>query len=173
MGGSKDIWKPVAVQLVKEMAKRQVNIDKFYLFTYVNKIQSSLETQNHQALINKMENWSNFCGSEELNFAALKHAMEQVNNNAFICVWTDEIGSDTHNASLKANILHLKASIQSEIFFMVVTPKNTKSVSMRSPPAANSLSAVYNEDNSPKNKRRYVLTVLIKDDLHYETINYL
>ena len=37
-----------------------------------------------------------------MTFVALKHAMEEVNKGAFVCVWTDEIGDDTKDASLKA-----------------------------------------------------------------------
>ena len=115
------IWKPVAAGLVDEMARRQVNIDRHYLFTYVDTIQSSLTTQNTQEFKDKINNWSSFTGRTELTFAALKHAIEQVNSNAFVCVWTDEIGDDTNNATLKTEILNLKASTNSEIFFMVVT----------------------------------------------------
>ena len=46
--------------------------------------------------------------------------MEQVNKNAFICVWTDEIGDDANDAALKGDILNLKAKTNSEIFFMIV-----------------------------------------------------
>ena len=122
MGGStQSIWKPLAVKLVEEMARRLVKIDRHYLFTYVDTIQSSLTTQDAQVFKNKIDNWSSFTGSRELTFAALKHAMQQVNRNAFVCIWTDEIGDDTNDASLKADILNLKASTNSEIFFMVVT----------------------------------------------------
>jgi hypothetical protein len=122
MGGATTaIWKPVAVRLVDEMARRLVNIDRHYLFTYVDTIQASITTQNPQDFKDKINNWTSFTGSRELTFAALKHAMEQVNTNAFVCVWTDEIGDDTNDASLKSDILSLKASTNSEIFFMVVT----------------------------------------------------
>eukprot|EP00091_Calanus_sinicus_P023801 TRINITY_DN8241_c0_g1_i2.p1 TRINITY_DN8241_c0_g1~~TRINITY_DN8241_c0_g1_i2.p1 ORF type:complete len:200 (+),score=58.02 TRINITY_DN8241_c0_g1_i2:316-915(+) len=122
MSSSSSIWKPVAVGLVEEMARRQVNIDRHYLFTYVDTIQGSLTTQNIQKFKDQIDNWSSFTGSRELTFAALKHAMEKVNSNAFVCVWTDEIGDDTNDAKLKSEILSLKASTNSEIFFMVVTP---------------------------------------------------
>jgi hypothetical protein len=128
MGGATTaIWKPVAVRLVDEMARRFVNIDRHYLFTYVDTIQSAITTQNPQDFKDTINNCSSFTGSRELTFAALKHAMEQVNTNAFVCVWTDEIGDDTNDASLEAEILNLKASTNSEIFFMVVTrPLNAR-----------------------------------------------
>ena len=68
-----------------------------------------------------MENWDSYYGSKELTFAGLKHALKSVNKNAFVCVWTDEIGDDTNEASLKAQILSLKASTKSEIFIMAFT----------------------------------------------------
>ena len=121
-GDTMAIWKPVAFNLVEEMARRQVNIDRHYLFTYVDTIQGSLTTQNATEFKDTINNWSSFGGSRELTFAALKHALEQVNSNAFVCVWTDEIGDDTNDATLKSQILNLKASTNSEIFFMVITP---------------------------------------------------
>ena len=68
-----------------------------------------------------MENWNQYYGSRELTFAGLKHALQSVNTNGFICVWTDEIGDDTTNTTLRNDILSLKASTQSEIFIMAVT----------------------------------------------------
>ena len=86
-------------------------------------IKGSLTTQNTQEFKDKIDNWSSFSGSQELTFPALKHAMEKVNSNAFVCVSTDEIGDKTNDAILKSQILNLKASTNSEIFFMVITPK--------------------------------------------------
>ena len=75
----------------------------------------------------KMENWSSYIGTRELTFAGLKHALQSVNKNAFVCVWTDEIGDDTSNTALKAEILSLKKSTKSEIFIMAVTkPPKTR-----------------------------------------------
>ena len=134
-GGTMNIWKPVATNLVEEMAKRQVNIDLHYLFTYVDTIQAALTTTNHSEFSSEINNWSTFQGSQELTFTALKHAMEQVATNAFVCIWTDEIGDDTNNATLKAEILNLKATTNSEIFFMAVTkqaPTSTPSPARKS-----------------------------------------
>ena len=46
--------------------------------------------------------------------------MEEVNKGAFVCVWTDEIGDDTKDGALKAAMLNLKSSTNSEIFFMII-----------------------------------------------------
>merc|ERR1711970_1556778 len=97
--GSMNIWKPVATNLVEEMARRQVNIDRHYLFTYVDTIQAALTTTNHSEFSSVINDWNTFRGSKELTFTALKHAMEQVATNAFVCVWTDEIG----NSGFKGN----------------------------------------------------------------------
>jgi len=120
-GGTMNIWKPAATKLVDEMARRLVNIDRHYLFTYVDRIKSSTTTNNTEDFKNTINNWNSFSGSRELTFAALKHAMEKVNTNAFVCVWTDEIGDDTTDINLKNDILNLKAATNSEIFIMAVT----------------------------------------------------
>ena len=76
-----------------------------------------------------MENWNQYYGSRELTFAGLKHALQSVNTNGFICVWTDEIGDDTTNTTLRNDILSLKASTQSEIFIMAITKATTSGTS--------------------------------------------
>merc|ERR1712042_341636 len=124
MGGATTSWKPVAVNLVEEMAKRQVNINRHYLFTYVDTIQQRQITTDYKEFANTIQNWGTYKGSRELTFTAIKHAMEQVATNAFVCVWSDEIGDDTNDAALKADILRLKASTNSEIFFMAVNAIN-------------------------------------------------
>ena len=68
-----------------------------------------------------MANWNRFEGVQEKTFAGLKHALQSVSRNAFVCVWTDAIGDDTSNAVLKNEILTLKQSTQSEIFIMAIT----------------------------------------------------
>jgi len=120
MDGEKSLWQPIMIKLVKEMALRQVNVDRHYLFSYVNKIEPAITTDDPEDFIKKIKNHGLFGGYREYTFAALKHAMEQVNKRAFICVWTDEEGDDTKNAALKAQILDLKAKTKSEIFFMVI-----------------------------------------------------
>ena len=127
-GDSQDIWKAAAASLIEEMARRQVNISRHYLFTYVDYIEERLVTTNHQTFLNTINTWDTFGGNNELTFAALKHAMEQVATNAFVCIWTDEIGDDTDDAALKADILKLKADTNSEIFFMVVTKEVSRNV---------------------------------------------
>jgi len=148
MGGqTMNIWKPVAANLVEEMARRQVNIDRHYLFTYVDTIQAALTTTNHSEFSSEINNWNTFRGSKELTFTSLKHAMEQVATNAFVCVWTDEIGDDTNNATLKAEILDLKATTNSEIFFMAITKPT---ISPTKSPASKSrdVEEMDEEDNS-------------------------
>merc|ERR1719369_1497427 len=120
MDGEKSLWQPIMIKLVKEMALRQVNVDRHYLFSYVNKIEPAITTDDPEDFIKKIKNHGLSGGYREYTFAALKHAMEQVNKRAFICVWTDEEGDDTKNAALKAQILDLKAKTKSEIFFMVI-----------------------------------------------------
>ena len=127
MKGSATRWKPVATKLIDEMVSKSVDIDRYYLFSYVNTISGILNTVDPAQLRSTMENWNTYWGSQELTFAGLKHALSNVNKNAFVCVWTDEIGNDTNNSTLKAEILSLKASTQSEIFIMAVTNPTSKS----------------------------------------------
>ena len=126
MSGSAKLWKPVATKLIDEMVSKHVDIDRYYLFSYVNTISAILNTLDPALLRSTMANWNTYYGSQELTFAGLKHALSNVNKNAFVCVWTDEIGNDTNNLTLKAEILSLKASTQSEIFIMAVTSPTTK-----------------------------------------------
>ena len=65
-----------------------------------------------------MENWGKYYGSQEKTLTGLKHALQKVNKNAFVCVWTDELGDDNNDAALRAEVLSLKNSTQSEIFIM-------------------------------------------------------
>ena len=52
---SKDIWQPKMIKLVEEMANRQVNVDRHYLFSYVNKIEPAITTENPQEFISKIK----------------------------------------------------------------------------------------------------------------------
>jgi len=106
---------------IDEMLQKLVQIERYYLFSYVNTISSILNTLNPALLRSTMENWNTYSGSQELTYTGLVHALQSVNTNAFICVWTDEIGNDTNNQTLLAQILSLKASTNSEIFIMAVT----------------------------------------------------
>ena len=75
-----------------------------------------------------MENWNSYGKGNTFTFTGLKHALENSNRYAFVCVWTDYLGDDTKNTTLKAEILSLKASTNSHIFIMAVTsPIKSKS----------------------------------------------
>merc|ERR1712098_239078 len=84
----------------------------------------------------------------------LKHAMEQVKKNAFVCVWTDEIGDDTDDAALKAKILTLKAETKSEIFIMAITPYQ-RQPSSRSTFQGTSASIMVNQHQSGNINRKF------------------
>ena len=73
-----------------------------------------------------METWDRYYGSQEKTLTGLKHALQKVNKNAFVCVWTDELGDDNNNAALKAEVMSLKASTQSEIFIMAISNSNSR-----------------------------------------------
>ena len=86
----------------------------------MNTIEKRLITKEPESFRNKIANWTEFGGGNELIFTALKHALKEVS------IWTAEIGNDTKNATLKNEILKLKAATRSEIFFMVITDKKTR-----------------------------------------------
>ena len=72
-----------------------------------------------------MNTWTSYRGSRENTLAGLKHALEKVNKNAFVCVWTDELGDDNNDITLRNEVKSLKASTESVIFIMAKT--NSKS----------------------------------------------
>ena len=106
------------------MVTKKFNIDQHYLFSYVTSVHSVVKTDDYNIFRDNVQNWNSFSGGTELTFAGLKHALSQVNTNAFVCIWTDEIGDDTHDATLEAEIIALKTKTKSEIFFMIVTDPN-------------------------------------------------
>ena len=73
-----------------------------------------------------MNTWTSYRGSQENTLAGLKHALESVNKNAFVCVWTDELGDDNNDGALKDNVKSLKASTQSVIFIMAKSNSNSR-----------------------------------------------
>ena len=68
-----------------------------------------------------MQGWTYASGGAENTLAGMKHALQLVKANAFICVWTDTYGTDITDATVRAEVKRLKASTQSEIFIMAVT----------------------------------------------------
>ena len=74
-----------------------------------------------------MENWNSYGKGNTFTFTGLKHVLQSAKHSV-VCVWTDYLGDDTKNTTLKAEILSLKASTRSEIFIMAVTsPIKSKS----------------------------------------------
>ena len=73
-----------------------------------------------------MNTWTSYRGSRENTLAGLKHALESVNKNAFVCVWTDELGDDNNDITLRNEVKSLKASTESVIFIMAVSNSNSR-----------------------------------------------
>ena len=73
-----------------------------------------------------MNTWTSYRGSQENTLAGLKHALEKVNKNAFVCVWTDELGDDNNDITLRNEVKSLKASTESVIFIMAVSNSNSR-----------------------------------------------
>ena len=68
MRGSAKLWKPVSTQLINEMIQKLVQIERYYLFSYVNTISSILNTVDPTLLRSTMENWNTYSGSQELTY---------------------------------------------------------------------------------------------------------
>ena len=74
MRGSAKLWKPVSTQLIDEMIQKLVQIERYYLFSYVNTISSILNTVDPTLLRSTMENWNTYSGSQELTYAGKMRA---------------------------------------------------------------------------------------------------
>ena len=74
MRGSAKLWKPVSTQLIEEMIQKLVQIERYYLFSYVNTISSILNTVDPTLLRSTMENWNTYSGSQELTYAGKMRA---------------------------------------------------------------------------------------------------
>merc|ERR1739844_448484 len=133
MAGSKHTWKPLAQKLLEEMSIKEVNITRHALFTIDKQITDKLIAGSFKDLITEVNKINNFPGGVEYIFAGLKHAMEKVKEKALVLVWTDAplsmIHNDLANAALKAEVLNLKKTTKSEIFFMIA-PRTTSGTKM-------------------------------------------
>jgi len=125
MRATMPIWKSIAQKLLQEMAIKEVNITRHALFTFEQQIHDKLIAGSFQDLITEVNKINHFPGEAEYIFAGLKHAMEKVKEKALVLVWTDSplllAFNDLSNAALKAEVLNLKKSTKSEIFFMVAS----------------------------------------------------
>ena len=74
MRGSAKLWKPVSTQLIEEMIQKLVQIERYYLFSYVNTISSILNTVDPTLLRSTMENWNTYSGSQELTYTGKMRA---------------------------------------------------------------------------------------------------
>ena len=125
-----------------------------------------------------MTSWANFMGEQELTFKGLKHALEQVNKNAFVCVWTDAIGDDTNNTTLRAEIKDLKNSTKSEIFIMAITGSFEPGRQNREAPGADDTSktdrsAIGNQNGGEDGRDRQARVTLSEFDQVFGDIGYV
>ena len=125
-----------------------------------------------------MGNWSRFEGVKELTFKGLKHALENVSRNAFVCVWTDAIGDDTNNETLKDEILDLKNSTQSEIFIMAITGSIEPGRQNREAPGADDTSktdrsAIGNQNGGEDGRDRQARVSMPKFEDVFRDIGYV
>ena len=107
-----------------------MNINEFTLMDYVQKISLKTKTTNHAELTQAVQNLT-FGGSNELTFAGLKSALQQSPRHNFIVLISDEVGDDTTDKALKADILKLRDATQSKIFFLMVPPNTNTWKSMQ------------------------------------------
>ena len=124
MGGSKIYWEPAALQMVDFMVASQVNPASYTLMDYVTTVQVTSTTTSSGAFQSAISGINVFSGGTELTFMGLLEALKLSPCHNFIMVFTDEIGNDTYDSALKAQILALRDQKKSIIFFMVVAHSN-------------------------------------------------
>ena len=124
MGGSKIYWEPAALQMVDYMVASQINPASYTLMDYVTTVQVTSTTTSSGAFQSSISGINVFSGGTELTFMGLLEALKLSPCHNFIMVFTDEIGNDTNDLALKAQILALRDQKRSIIFFMVVAYSN-------------------------------------------------
>ena len=124
MGGSKIYWEPAALQMVDYMVASQINPASYTLMDYVTTVQVTSTTTSSGAFQSSISGINVFSGGTELTFMGLLEALKLSPCHNFIMVFTDEIGNDTNDLALKAQILALRDQKKSIIFFMVVAYSN-------------------------------------------------
>jgi len=119
MGGSKIYWEKAALELVDFMILSQVDPTSYTLLDYVTTVQIGITTPSSGVFENAIKSLS-FAGSRELTFEGLYKALTLSPCHNFIMLFTDEIGDDTTDQTLKEQIISLRDQKKSVIFFMIV-----------------------------------------------------
>jgi len=119
MGGSRPYWLPISLQLVDFFNDAGVEMGDYTLIDYVPTASISLTTSERSDFQTAISNITDFSGSYEATFEGLKFSLEQSPCNNYIMVFTDEIGNDVNDATLKKEIITLRDEKKSCIFFVV------------------------------------------------------
>ena len=108
----------------------QMKINEFSLMDYVQKVTLKTKTTNMAEMSRAVKKLT-FGGGNERTFAGLKSALQQSPMHNFIVLISDELGDDTTDKALKADILKLRDATQSKVFFLMVPPNAATWKSMK------------------------------------------
>ena len=103
-------------------------VDMYSMLDYLDYV-TVWNTTSHDEMSAKVENLIDEAhfgnGSKELTFKGLKTALELKDEHNFICVFSDEVGEDTNDETLKQEIINLRDTTKSKIFFFLIPFKET------------------------------------------------
>jgi len=119
MGGSRPYWLPISLRLVDFFNDAGVMIGDYTLIDYVPTSSITLTTSERSDFQTAISNITEFSGAYEATFEGLKFSLEQSPCYNYIIVFTDEIGNDVNNATLKNEIINVRDKKKSCIFFVV------------------------------------------------------
>ena len=102
------------------MGISQVDPAGYTLMDYETSVKIVSTHTNSGSFKTAIEGIDRFSGGTELTYKGLLEALKLSPCHNFIMVFTDEIGNDTNDPTLKAQILSLRDQKKSIIFFMIV-----------------------------------------------------
>ena len=167
MNGTNKSWKPTALDLVRQMVTREVDVVDYTLMNYVKQVQVMSTTSSSNTFYDDINNLQTWEGGTEYTFAGLRAALERSPCHNFIVVFTDEVGDDTYNQSLKKKIIKLKDKKKSEIFFMVTQrhPKLVKWKLAKMKKVFDGIGHIIDLDNERQNPVKAVVDLMIASDI--------
>jgi len=123
---SVDLWQPLALDILKKLKDTQSDVKMYTLIDYLENVEIRLETPSNDkmsAAVKDLINAPYFGnGTFEKTFHGLKEALKQSDEHNFICLFSDEVGSDTESPEsekLKQEIINLRDTTESKIFFLM------------------------------------------------------
>ena len=115
------VWSQ-SLLFIKIVFTQAVDIKKYTMFTYVENVTTTLQTESNDVMSDEVADLANgvFTGTTELTFLGLKTALEVAKKNNFIVLFSDEVGNDADNATVKQEIIDMVSDSQSRIVFLMI-----------------------------------------------------